>query len=82
MKRLNLIIESIFHKRKGREAWNKTNYCLVLGYKHYEIPYVLGEGHCYNCAEFESREEAEKYLDNNVSKSDRKYCKLYKLLKS
>ncbi len=82
MRQFFAIIESIFHKREGHKAWNKTKYCLVLGYKTYEIPQVLGAAHCYDCVEFETRQEAIKYLEENVAKSDKKHCHLYKEIKN
>lgn len=74
-------ITSVFHRKAGHEAWNNTVYCLVLEHIKYELRHSLGEEPFYKCVEFHTKEDALKYLDNYVSKSDRKYCHLYKEIK-
>lgn len=74
-------IQSVFHKKEGHEAWNNTIYVLILEHKKYNFPTWYGDEPFYACAEFHTKEEALKYLDENVSKSDRKHCHLYKEIK-
>jgi len=78
MRKLVLIIQSIFHKQEKHQAWSNKKYCLVLTHKRYVLPHALGEEYAYLCVEFETKQKATSYLDKFVSKSDRKNCLLYK----
>jgi hypothetical protein len=81
MKKWFTNITSVFHKKEGHEAWNKTKYVVVLQHKRYDVGYDLGDEPFYKCVEFKTKEDALGYLDEYVSKVDRKYCHLYKEIK-
>ena len=78
LKKFYCFIRSIEYKERKAEAWMGIKYLLVLGYKRYNIPHVLGEESVYQTDEFETKQEALSFLDEHVSKSDRKLCRLYK----
>lgn len=71
-------IESIYHKRNKHPAWYEHKYLIVEAYKTYNIPHILGEEQCYMTREFKTKQEALEYLDERVSRADRKLCCLYK----
>lgn len=81
MKKFFTNITSIFHKSKKHEAWYGVKYLLVKSYKVYNVPHDLGDEPFYPCEEFHTKEDAFKYLEEYVSKSDKKMCRLYKEIK-
>ena len=74
-------ITSIFHKKLEHKAWTGVKYVLIHGYRKYKISHELGDEPFYRCSEFKTKDEVFKYLDEEVSKSDRKECRLYKEIK-
>ena len=76
-----MFIRSIGYKEQKAEAWMGIKYLLVHGHKRYDIPHILGDDPCYMTSEFETKKEVLDYLDQYVSKSDRKLCRLYKEIK-
>lgn len=81
IKRFFAFIRSIQYKESKAPAWMGVKYLLIHGYKRYDIPHILGEEACYMTSEFETKQEALDFLDEEVSKSDRKLCRLYKEIK-
>mgnify|MGYP003523656105 CR=1 FL=1 len=81
MKTFWAIVDSIFHKESKHEAWNQIKYLVVLGHIKIALPHTLGEDYAYKTSEFVSKQEALDYLDQYISKADKKVCHLYKEIK-